>query len=92
MALNPTDYAASGKSNPAGKAEAITPADTDMAQYCQALYVGVTGDVHVIMAEESIGGGTTVVIFIGVVAGSILPIRCAQVRAATTATDIVALF
>ncbi len=92
MALEAKDYAQSGKINPAGKAEAIAPADVDMNQFCQALYIGVAGDVHVIMAEESIGGGTTVVIFIGVPAGTVLPIRCAQVRAATTATDIIALF
>ena len=92
MSLEPKDYAQSGTINPAGKAEAITKADADMAQYSRSIYVGGAGDLHVIMAEESIGGGSTVVIFKNVAVGIPLPIRAAQIRAATTATDIVVLF
>lgn len=84
-------YSASSVDNPAGEAVEVTPADTDLAKYTRALYIGGTGDVAVIMAHENVADGTTVVTFKGVLAGSILPIRVSQVRAATTATDIVAL-
>lgn len=48
-----------------------------------ALYVGGSGDVTV----RTIGG--TTLTFTGVPAGMILPIRCDQVRAATTATNVI---
>jgi hypothetical protein len=50
-----------------------------------ALYVGGVGDVEV----RTVGG--TTLTFTAVPAGTILPIRCDQVRAATTATNIVGL-
>jgi len=52
----------------------------------RAIYVGVAGDVHVLDSD-----GTTV-IFIGVPAGTFMPIRPTAIAAATTATDVVALF
>ena len=92
MGVTASEYAASGAEVPAGKAIEITPADTDLADFTRAIYVGTAGDLAVIMAEESVGGGTTVVTFKAVGAGSILPIRVAQIRSTgTTASDIIAL-
>ena len=71
---------------PAANAVAVTPSDSvDLAYVTRALYVGGAGDVSVQM-------GATVS-FIGVQAGSVLPIRVSRVNAAgTTATGIVALW
>jgi len=66
---------------------AITKSDATSygLDYLDALYIGGAGDVAVVTA-----GGTTVT-FVGAVAGSIIPVQCQQVLAATTATSIVGL-
>jgi hypothetical protein len=76
------------RSNPSTLAVAVTPSDTVgfIQGPCRALYVGVAGNVSVL------SGGADVV-FVGVQAGSILPVETARVNStATTATNIVALF
>lgn len=72
---------------PATEAVAVTPSDgADLAQATRALYIGVTGDVTVDMAES----GSTI-LFKAVPVG-ILPVRVKRVRATgTTATNILAL-
>ena len=71
--------------NPASSAEAIVN-DTPFSTTCSAIFVGVGGNMNVIMKD-----GATVM-FTGVVAGTVLPIRATQVVAAsTTATNLVAL-
>lgn len=76
-----------GLASPAAKSVAITPADADLADgIARGLYVGGTGNVTIQNQD-----GTTCV-FTSVPAGSFLPVCCKQVRAATTATAIVALF
>lgn len=79
-------FAATANSNPAINAVAVTPADIDLDNYARGLYVGGSGDVVVQMA-----GDESIVTFSAVPAGTILPICVSQVRAATTATLIVAL-
>lgn len=70
---------------PAGVAFAISPADNASIR-ATALYVGGAGDLHVLMEDES------EVTFIGVPAGSILPIRVLRVfSTSTSATDIIGL-
>lgn len=74
--------------NPASGAFSVTPADdTDLTYYTRALYVGGAGNVEVItMAGET-------VVFVGVPAGTILPIRVSRVKATnTTATSILGLY
>ena len=73
---------------PAIRAAAVTPSDsTDLTFVTRALYVGGAGTVVVDMAET----GTTIS-FVGVPAGTFLPLRVKRVRAtSTTATSIVAL-
>lgn len=73
--------------SPAHDFFSITPDDnTDLAQSTRGIYVGGDGNLEV----HSVSGNA--VIFIGVVAGSVLPIRCRRVLAAsTTATNIIGL-
>lgn len=81
---------APGYEQPSGRAVAVTPNDsTDLANGpTRALYVGGAGNLYVDM--ELTGSN---VAFIGVTAGSILPIRVSRVRStSTTAANIVALY
>lgn len=73
---------------PARDAEAVIPNDAvDLASLPRAIYVGQGGTVSVRMA-----GGQTVQ-FLGVQAGSFLPIRAKGVNATgTTATGLLALW
>lgn len=72
---------------PAGHAEAVTPHDsTNFAREMEGLYVGGAGDVVVVLPSG------TAILFVGVPAGAILPVRCKRVNNTnTTATSIVAL-
>jgi len=75
--------------SPANSFFAVTPSDSaDLTNgECRGLYVGVSGDVAV--ANEL---GATVV-FVGLAAGLVHPIRTKRVRAtSTTATSIVAIY
>lgn len=76
-----------GLSSPAVDAFAVTPHDTNaLAKTTRGLYVGGAGDVSVITSK-----GTTV-LFTGVVACTVLPLRVTHVRSTeTTATGIVGL-
>jgi len=73
---------------PADDAEVVVPHDTtNLAKTSRALYVGVGGDVSVEMA-----GTGSAIVFTGVLAGTVLPIRVTRVNATgTTATNMVAL-
>jgi hypothetical protein len=71
---------------PATQAAAVTPSDTTTIGGCRALYVGTTGDVTVDTPNQ------TDIVFVGVPAGTILPLAVLRVKAATTASDIVALY
>lgn len=73
---------------PAVEFQAVTPSDaTDLTRFTRALYIGVGGNVVCVDFLNN------VVTFVGVTAGSVLPIRVARVNATgTTATSIVALY
>lgn len=73
---------------PAREALAVTPADaTPLPALSRGIYAGQGGDLALTMA-----GGQTVV-FRGLPAGSLLPVRASHIRASgTTAADIVALW
>lgn len=66
----------------------VTPSDTlDGDHETRGLYVGVTGDVAVVMA-----GGETVT-FVGLASGVIHPLRVTRVNSTnTTATNIVGVY
>jgi hypothetical protein len=74
---------------PAEHAFAISPSDTaEIAYVTRGLWVGGAGNVKV----KTQGGET--VTFVGVAAGTLLPIRVVQVFATggTTATDFIGLY
>lgn len=66
-------------------ARSVTKSDSTIIPTTRALYIGGTGDLAVRMAS---GASVT---YVGVAAG-IFPIQVDQVLAATTATNIVALY
>lgn len=72
---------------PADEAVAVVKSDATILTPTRGLYVGGAGDVTVDM--ETAG---TDVVFAGVPAGTVLPIKVKKVKAATTATLIVALY
>lgn len=80
---------AAGPESPAWSAVAVTPADADLSRVAtRALYVGGAGNVAVVMSD-----GGAAVTFVGVQAGTILPLRVDRVNSTnTTATSIVALY
>jgi hypothetical protein len=71
---------------PASAATAVTPSDTTQIN-CRALYIGGTGNVLVHMPNSEVS-----VTFSNVLAGTVLPVSVRRVLAATTATNIVALY
>lgn len=75
--------------NSAEYAAAVTPSDaTPLTQATRGLWIGGAGNVSVKMA-----GDNETVLFSGIAAGTLLPIRVRQVlNAGTTATLIVALY
>lgn len=70
----------------AHSAATVTPSDATVLPVTRALYIGTTGNLSVVMADD----GNTVP-FSNVPVG-IFPIQVTQVLAATTATNIVALW
>jgi hypothetical protein len=80
-------FAASGETNPAGFAASVTPADTNLGYLTRAVYVGVGGNLVVKMA-----GNGVIVTFTDVPTGSLLPIRVTEIRSATTALAVLALY
>lgn len=73
---------------PANDAKAVTPHDTNTIAPCRSLFIGGAGNITL-----STGSDDSDVLFTGVTAGMILPVRASAVRATgTTATNIVALY
>lgn len=78
-----------GISAPGNNLVAITPSDsTDLAQVSRGIYVGGAGNLVVTPAA----GGSNVT-FVGVPAGTVLPIRVSRVLStSTTATSLINLY
>lgn len=78
---------ANSAADPAYRAAAVTKSDATIVN-ARALYIGGAGDVAVTCQE-----GDTAVTFVGVAAGTILPVAARLVMSTnTTATSIVALY
>jgi hypothetical protein len=77
-----------GLSEPVTGGEAVTPHNsTDLVKVSRALWVGGAGNVAAVMKDG------TVLTFVGVPAGTMLPIRVSRVNSTnTTATSMVALY
>lgn len=73
---------------PAAFASVVVPSDTaDLSRTTRSLYVGGAGNVTV-----DLRGGDQAVTFVGVPAGTFLPLRVTRVRqTGTSATNILAL-
>lgn len=67
-------------------ATAITKSDTTVIPTTRGVWVGGAGNLAVVM-----NGGNTVT-FTGVPAGTLMPIQVIQVLAATTATNMTAMY
>lgn len=69
-------------------AAAVTPSDATEIPVTRALYVGGSGDIAVLMGED-----TNSVVFASVPGGFILPIQVSKVLSTgTTATNVLALY
>lgn len=73
-------------SYPANCGVAITPSDDTVIAECRSLYIGGAGDLVVTFDNGE------VVTFVGVAKGAWMPISPVHVMAATTATNIVAVW
>ena len=73
---------------PANDAATITKSDSvNFTKTCRGIYCGVGGDIAVVTLDGS------VVTFVGVLGGTILPIRATRVNSTnTTASSMVALW
>lgn len=71
--------------SPGESAVAVTPSDTT-AVHSRALFVGGAGNLTVTMKDGNDA------VFTGVLAGTLLPISVQKVKAATTATNITAVY
>jgi hypothetical protein len=69
-------------------AAAITPSDTTDLGPCKAIYVGSAGGNVVVRMP----GRSTSITFTAVPIGTILPVSAQYVMAATTSTNLVALY
>lgn len=77
-----------GLKSPGKNAAAISLSDTvDLPIYSRALFVGVGGNISVLLV-----GDTNPVLLKNVASGQLLPLRVKRVYAATTATDLVAIW
>lgn len=87
----PDEFAGYRKSldAPADRAVAVTPDNSnDLADPTRGIWVGGAGNLNV----DMLGDGSTV-LFSGIQAGTLLPIRVRRIRSTnTTATLIVALY
>lgn len=71
---------------PAYNLTVVTPSDTTVLTGVRALWVGGAGNVSVIACND------TAAVTLTVPAGTLLPIFAKKVMAATTATNIVAMY
>jgi len=74
--------------SPARGAAAITPSDSvNLDTFAKAIYVGVAGNIVIVTPEDD------VVLFVGALAGSTIPVQAKRVNStSTTATSLVALY
>lgn len=83
--MSTPEHTGAAATSPAARAASVTPSDSTQLPTTRALYVGVGGTVVVTM----LGADST---FMNVPSGTILPIQVQKVKAATTATNILALY
>ena len=67
-------------------AKTVTPSDSTELEITRGVFVGTTGDLTVTMADGHDA------VFVNIASGTIVPIQVSKIKAATTATDILALY
>jgi len=67
-------------------AKAVAPSDSTIFEITRGLFIGTTGDILVTMADGHDAA------FLNLPSGSLLPIQVSKVKAASTATNILALY
>lgn len=72
---------------PAANAAAVTKSDSTTYTGVRGVYVGGAGDLAVRFLNS-----TATVTFVGVAAGSVLPIQAWKIMDATTATNVLVLY
>lgn len=72
---------------PASTAKAVVPSDATIIGGCRGLWVGGAGNLTLDFPD-----GNNNILFSGIPAGTLLPVAPLRVKAATTATSIVALY
>ena len=77
-----------GFEGPATRVDAVTPDDNTDLTGVRGIYVGAGGNV----AVRCIHSPSVTATFVGVPAGTILPVQVTRVMAASTATSILALY
>ena len=90
----PQEKMSKGSSSPATSGFAIAPGTTEFTDWTRAIYVGVAGDLVVVLEDDS------EVFFVGVPAGTTLQVRAKKVllevtgspTEPTTATALIGLF
>jgi len=78
----------SSYTDPADRILAVTKSDSTDLTGTRGLLIGGAGD----LAVRMVGNPTSTITITGVLAGAILPLRVSRVMAATTATNITALY
>lgn len=79
-------------SAPAENGTAVTPSDTTILSGARALWVGTAGNLSVVFANDKTNGGAGTAVTISNVPVGLWSFAVKQVRAATTASNIVALY
>lgn len=85
------------KDSGATKLEVVTPSDTVLLSGVRALWVGNSGNIAIVAADDAVdaqprAGAGTAVVLANVPSGAILPIAARKVMStSTTATSVVAL-
>jgi hypothetical protein len=93
---DPYDHIRSEPDSPAKEAFVITPSDSEnLSISVRGLYIGVGGNLHVQMhgGANNVANPGANVVFVNVVAGTVIPIRVDTVMAtSTSAGHIVGLY
>jgi len=90
-ATHPGETRALGMSDPSSRLSNITKSDsTTYDPMPRGLYVGTAGDV--VLEAHALDGTLATVTFKAVPAGTVLPVRYTKVKAASTASDFVAMW
>lgn len=79
-----------GSADSADGAVAVTPGASELTYYTRAVYIGGAGNLECEMLNASDAWAS--ITFIGLPAGTVLPIQTRKITAGSTCTSIIALW